>query len=460
MYAASLHAALHCTCIWFLHTTHVALQHTEDACIHTNTHDVTFTSQPFLDQAFTPHPVFLKMECNQCKLISEHNFRARAPGKVWFWWCNDCYALKFQEPHHEIEHPIPCAHCRKAPASMRACGSHPNNLGHVTTVYWCFHCYETYDHQDLPHQTFDLDSDSDDEDSAQDDEVAPQVGHQDDLQSMGSWCYADDTMSLKSWNKLDDDAKSNDSFMMSWAQLDDDAQSNSSFQMVALEQQEQEEQQPPIAEELELEEETQQQQQQHQQKPGRMVEILALDEPAPAPGFGSWVEDDELQIALAISKAEAEDSSSSSSSSSSRTCMAASAAHTLQRKEISKTAKKIPKTKLQPIQENCEIFPLQYQSSSGCIELSFLHEFSEDAAPICPVHSWLFHPHCAACANVQFLRQKYQHELQEHQAIEASLDTSYITHKDGKPSCSNHQIPQESCNTCQQVVELLDQLAD
>jgi hypothetical protein len=139
-----------------------------------------------------------------------------------------------------------------------------------------------------------------------------------------------------------------------------------------------------------------------------------------------------------------------------------------------KVARQANKPKLQTIQEKPlyynqphqtvsygEICPLQYQSSSGCMETYFTKEPTGDAVELCSQHGLDYQQGCMACANHQFFAQKLQHELTDQTAIELSLDTSFILWSlvNGQqiPMCSKHmEDMHEQCPTCQQVCSIFE----
>jgi len=166
------------------------------------------------------------MECNVCAKPDMSNFRARAEGEPFKWYCHECYDFIFCDGSgatHEIDHPILCYQCAKALADLRC-----QSKAMPDWVYWCYGCYETFEHTDLPHDISDVDSASSDQEDKSDGELESALEpdaqlHQDDALSLNSWCHPEDSLSLKSWTPIEDDCKSNDSFMLSWNQIDEDA---------------------------------------------------------------------------------------------------------------------------------------------------------------------------------------------------------------------------------------------
>ena len=115
---------------------------------------------------------------------------------------------------------------------------------------FCFGCYETHNHDDLPHDLDDfhgLPSDQDDPPDAPpeahkvkyhemhhevvdlDSQFESQSEEQvDDSASIGSsWQIADDAISLRSWH-IEDDCSSTKSFNLSYQKIEDDAMSDAS----------------------------------------------------------------------------------------------------------------------------------------------------------------------------------------------------------------------------------------
>ena len=115
---------------------------------------------------------------------------------------------------------------------------------------FCFRCYETHNHDDLPHDLddfHDLPSDQDDPPDAPpeahkvkyhemhhevvdlDSQFESQSEEEvDDCASIGSsWQIADDAISLRSWH-IEDDCSSTKSFNLSYQNVEDDARSDAS----------------------------------------------------------------------------------------------------------------------------------------------------------------------------------------------------------------------------------------
>ena len=436
------------------------------------------------------------MKCNMCGMQAK--FRARSIGCTFLWWCQVCYdAHDHKDLPHDKDFPILCHKCNDQPASFRV-----QSQLKPWWSYWCYTCFEQDEHDgeslDDPFVWHVLDSASDsNEDEKVDDGADDAVddGTQ-SSSSFNSWHLPlasnlqslalqsnDDTMSIAS----------SQSFMMAYQLLDnDDTASMSSFQMLANtdEQQDQEQQQDqePDAEQDEQEpnmdavttkgnvaDDDPDAQQQDAQGIGKDAEH----------NLGGWQEDQEMLIAVEKSiedVAPVADSSSSSSSSSMPTLAASiklpaprPKGKKMQRWPLSdyvpsanSQARKCKDGKVSltglvsipEVQFDGEMHISEYVDSSGCTQTVFTDGSikSSSQVPMCTMHH-VYHPHCQACANHQFFKEKHNHDVELAKAIEASLDTSCVIYMDSMPYCSKHADNMvEFCQTCKQVCDLRDQL--
>ena len=426
----------------------------------------------------------------------EAKFRARSIGCPFLWWCQVCYDVnKHKDLPHDKEFPILCHKCNHQPATCRV----QSQLKSCWS-YWCYTCLEKDAHDDQSHDDMvihDLDSASEsNEDENVDDGADDAVddGTQ-SSSSFSSWHLplASNLQALELQSNGDTmSIASSQSFMMAYELLEnDDTASMSSFQMVANTA-------PSVVDPDEQQEQQQQQDQDPdaEQEPhmdalsieGNAASSVGDDDPdaqqqdAQGINLGRWQEEQEILIAIDKTKPkedEAPVADSSSSSSSNMPTLAASLKLPTPKPKGKKVQRwplsdfqwpdlrphgKVGLTGLVPIPEvvfDAEMHTSEYVDSSGCTQTVFTHGSMESSSqvPMCAMHH-VFHPHCQACVNHQFFKDKHNHEVELAKAIEASLDTSCIIYIDSLPFCSKHEDSMvEGCPTCNQVCDLRDQLS-